>query len=541
MIKRLKQREPLFNLAAYLIVAGMLACMAASLVQLGQAFVGGWQGAYLVGYSFLVALESMYSRRAIQGRNFGEPDWLLYRLTEWVVLMVGLKLAYYVQAGAGALIHDLPLWISDFGVYFFSSEYGIGLLIIVLVWGLAWYIAGELEILEIDENVVRAEIESRIYAPRAEARQRLVNTMLTPGLLMVFLTALLRSDIGARWSSQAEMRAGVVNLLSYFLLFLVFLSLTQFSVLRAEWMHEGLPIRGEVIRRWLAYSFMLILILAVISGFLPTGYSVGPLAILNYLFFLVAVIINIIGVLLVTPFLLLMSWLMGLFGSQAEKSSPPMTVPQVPLPPETHHAPLPWLELLKAILFWSILLGLAIFSLVYYLRERRDLVSGLRRLPFYNLLAQWWAWLKGLMGGAKRQILASVEAGMERIRMVALRRPKQAPWNYLNLRRLSPRQRVIFYYLAMVRRGGESGLARRAAQTPYEYSHSLRQYLNQVPAPTEVSDTDEGRTGEQVSEDIRALTERFVEARYSLHPVSQSEASFVQRCWERIRSVLRRA
>jgi hypothetical protein len=540
MIKHLKQRETLFNLAASLIVAGMLACMATSLVQLGQAVVRGWQGGYLIGYAFLVALESMYSRRAIRGRNFGEPDWLLYRVTEWVVLLVGLKLAYYVQAGVGELIRDLPLWISDFGVYFFSNEYDLGLLIIILVWGLAWYVGGELEILEIDEDVVRAEEESRIYAPRGEARQRLVNTMLTPGLLMVFLAALLRSDLGVSWSEQAEMRAGVANLLSYFLLFLVLLSLTQFSILRAEWMHEGLPIRSEVIRRWLGYSFALILFLAIISGLLPTGYSVGPLVVLNYLVFLVAIIINVIGILLVTPFLFLIGWLMKLFGSQPEKSPPPMTIPKAPLIPGTQNAPLPWLELLKAILFWSILLGLAVFSLVYYLRERKDLLHGLRRLPFYHLLARWWAWLRRWMGGAKRQIMATMEAGVERLRGIASRRPKQTPWNYLNLRRLSPRQRVIFYYLAMVRRAGESGLARRAAQTPYEYSFSLRQYLSQGPLPAEDQETGKDRAVEQIGEDIRSLTDRFVEARYSLHAVSQTEVSFVQRCWERIRKALRR-
>ena len=541
MFKRLKQREPLFNLATSLIVAGMLACIAISLVQLGQVVVREWQGGYLVGYAFLVALEAMYSRRAIRGRNFGESDWLLYRVTEWIVLLVGLKLAYYVQSGVGALIHDLPLWLSDFGVYFLSNEYGIGLLITILVWGLAWYVEGELEILEIDEDVVRAEVESRIYAPRGEARQRLINAMLTPGLLMVFLAALLRSDLIASWSEQAEMRAGVANLLSYFLLFLVLLSLTQFSIQRAEWMHEGLPIRGEVIRRWLGYSFALILFLAVISGLLPTGYSVGPLAILNYLFFLAAFIINMVGLLLVTPFLFLIGWLMELFGSQPEGAPPPMTVPQAPIVPGSQNAPLPWLELLKTILFLSILLGLVIFSIIYYMRERKDLLYGLKRLRFYHLLARGWAWLVSLLGGAKRQIMATMEAGMERIREVAMRRPKQTPSNYLNLRRLSPRQRVIFYYLAMVRRGGESGLARRSAQTPYEYSLSLRQYLDQTPIPAEDQEIGEDQTSQEVGEDIRSLTDRFVEARYSLHTVSQTDVGLVQRCWERIRKALQRS
>jgi hypothetical protein len=46
------------------------------------------------------------------------------------------------------------------------------------------------------------------------------------------------------------------------------------------------------------------------------------------------------------------------------------------------------------------------------------------------------------------------------------------------LRKLSPRQQVQFYYLAMLRRGSEHGHARQPTQTPYEYARALE---NQIP------------------------------------------------------------
>ncbi len=48
---------------------------------------------------------------------------------------------------------------------------------------------------------------------------------------------------------------------------------------------------------------------------------------------------------------------------------------------------------------------------------------------------------------------------------------------FINPRRLSPRQKVIFYYLAMVRRAREAGLPRQDDQTPYEYARSLTSSL----------------------------------------------------------------
>jgi hypothetical protein len=92
----------------------------------------------------------------------------------------------------------------------------------------------------------------------------------------------------------------------------------------------------------------------------------------------------------------------------------------------------------------------------------------------------------------------------------------------VNLRRLSPRQRVQFFYLAMVRRGGEAGVGRQPLHTPYEYAIILR----------------EGRP--EVKDEVTGLTEEFVEARYSRREIALEEARLVQRYWDRIKRALRR-
>jgi hypothetical protein len=98
----------------------------------------------------------------------------------------------------------------------------------------------------------------------------------------------------------------------------------------------------------------------------------------------------------------------------------------------------------------------------------------------------------------------------------------------VNIRRLPPREQVLFFYQAFLRRSGEHGLPRHPSQTPYEYSGSLKvgmQALEDDPSAWE---------------DLTSLTDRFVEARYSKHEITPSHASLARRAWEHIRRYLRK-
>jgi hypothetical protein len=116
-----------------------------------------------------------------------------------------------------------------------------------------------------------------------------------------------------------------------------------------------------------------------------------------------------------------------------------------------------------------------------------------------------------------RGLVEALQTGLRRLRPAS---PVQ-PWRYLNLRQLSPRERVQFFYRAMVRRGGQSGLPRKPAQTPFEYENTLR------PAVSEHED------------DLAGLTRAFVEAQYSPHPITPQNAVEAQGHWKRIRQALR--
>ena len=98
----------------------------------------------------------------------------------------------------------------------------------------------------------------------------------------------------------------------------------------------------------------------------------------------------------------------------------------------------------------------------------------------------------------------------------------EAARRFVNPRKLSPRQQVQFFYLAMLRRSGERGLPRRAAQTPYEYARTLKSQLLDV------------------DEDVTAMTDEFIEARYSRHEITPEKVGLVRRAWEHIKQALKR-
>ena len=86
---------------------------------------------------------------------------------------------------------------------------------------------------------------------------------------------------------------------------------------------------------------------------------------------------------------------------------------------------------------------------------------------------------------------------------------------------LTPRERVRYFYLRMVGRAAERGLARPAHQTPAEFAQRLE---------TEWPDAEV---------DVEALTSAFQAARYDRRPIPAQEAQGAQAIWRRLMRELR--
>ena len=512
--------EQFTTLIFHLIASLMLACMVVTIVELGQYLFPGWSGAYLPWLSMAVAFEAMYSRRGLNRFPLFSRERIVYRLAEWVTIAILLKLFLYTLHGFNQLWVDLPLWRQDFVAYFFSGEYLFVMMVSIFVWLLAGIFGSELQMLEVSEKVLRLERETGISEQRQDVRRSLVELILVIGGVMIFLAALMRIDWESLLGQRPPLTTGVLNIMAYFFLALILLSLTQLSILRAHWGVERIPIRRGLAVRWLVYGGFFLLVASLVALVLPTRYSVGLLDVLGFLVNILVDLFSLLMLIVLFPLFLLVSLIFQLFGRQ-----PPQVPPNIPRPPAPLPAggqPISWLEMLKSVLFWLIFLSVVGYSLFHYINQNQDLIRRLRRVPFLSGLIQFFHGLFDWLRGVNEKVASGVEAGLQRLRARSGVRLPASRWQFTNPRRLSPRDRVLFFYLAMVRRGGEQGFPRHPSQTPGEYAEKLGISLPE--AQTEVS----------------TLTERFVEARYSLHPVTPEQANIVKRAWQRLRQAFRK-
>jgi hypothetical protein len=234
---------------------------------------------------------------------------------------------------------------------------------------------------------------------------------------------------------------------------------------------------------------------------------------------------------------------MQLFGApDAELGETPLPEFQPP-PPTPTAAQDPWIEVIKSIIFWIVFLGVVFFSIYHYYREHQEAFQRLKKIPVFAPIFRFWRWLKGVFGTVNQHISAVVDAGVQRLRSRRQAIQAESRQRFISLRRLSPREKIQFYYLAMVRRGNERGVTRKAAQTPYEYSRDLSQmldYSNDASKMTDRKDLNSVSSQGKTIEDVERLTDYFVEARYSLHEMTSQDAGTVKRYWDHIRRILRK-
>jgi hypothetical protein len=181
----------------------------------------------------------------------------------------------------------------------------------------------------------------------------------------------------------------------------------------------------------------------------------------------------------------------------------------------------PWLEALRSLIFWLLATGIAWYFLKSYLNDHPELVEALKRFKPVGLLIN-------LLGYLWRKLTGLAQAGLELLprRSVFLvgQRGKAATKHrrWAGLGGLSPRERVLYYYLNILERAAKQGPARQNYQTPYEYEPELSQSMPEAePA-------------------VGLLTQAFVRARYSQEPFEERQANLVKILWQQIRRELRR-
>jgi hypothetical protein len=194
----------------------------------------------------------------------------------------------------------------------------------------------------------------------------------------------------------------------------------------------------------------------------------------------------------------------------------PVLPPGEATPPSTSAI---WITI-RSIFLWGALAAIIVFAFVQFVRQHGGIRAALRNARITNWLILAWQWLYKSAENASGSVSRAIADGWQSIvaRFEGKRIVPRPGW--INLRALDPRRQIYFFYLAMVRRGGEQGLARQPSQTPTEYAAQLEKALPSA------------------EEDIESITDAFVRARYSRQEVDSSKADAIKATWGRIRRAL---
>jgi hypothetical protein len=511
--------ENMFRFVSYALVTLMMTCAVGTLVSLINRLFPDWQPWYIAGLSFFVVADRLYTYRPNKKLPLFSKEWFIVFGSQGVLILLIVKVAVGLSHGVYAFWAEIQNWWPDFVMYFLNYEYLTVMVIMVVIWLVSGYFAELLDEMGLDQALVAMEIAGGDQVQGPPARVRLVSLIDLRSLYLdTFSTRLVVLDLAA-------LAGGGASTLLYFMFGMALLSQTQFVSLHTRWSLQKIPINRNLAGRWALYSILFLVLLAIFTSLLPTHYSLGMLSALGKVLDTITQFLISIAQFFVSIILLIISLPFMLLG----KKTPLENVAEQPTPTPTptpskdlsNIVPSPaWLELTKSLIFWVIFLSFITYSIILYLRQHKEVLESLRKIPGWRLAVRFLNWIKGIFIGAKSGISRAVKTGRERL--LARRKARQATSGsgFLNLRRLDPRQKVYFFYLALIRRGTEIGMTRKPAQTPTEYAATLESAL-----PT-------------VDEDIDALTEAFIEARYSRHPVEPEKANLVKATWERIRKAL---
>jgi hypothetical protein len=496
--------------ASFVAACGMLICFAIVFIQFLFWLFPAWDIRGMVFACTLVVVEAFFSFWLIKHLPTAQRQIAYYRGTELVVLLLVLKIFADLRAGPAGLWNSFLLWPVQFPFNILTGQYLLTVLPALATWWAGYLFAKDLSLLGTEDASIMDE-----RFKTTPVHTVILQRFLGLGVFVVMVAAIPAQTVVR--ISLPVVSNSIPAVVSYYILGTILLSLTRYISLETKWWEDSLHIPVQIPRRWFAYSALILAVLVLLISLLPTNYGMGLLQTLNA----VLHIIYRLSALMYELFLFVISFIFSLLSRKSLDSQTP--IPQVPPPAVNLTAPnvstFNW-ELVKAILLWGSLIVLVIVALRQYISYNRDLSEELRGFRPLRWLIHTWNRFKASLKKANKSIGTFIQNSLSRLRSMGPESARPGEWDFINPRRLSPRQKVIFYYLVLIRRAREAGLPRQDGQTPYEFARSLTSSLKEE------------------KENVDVMTESFIEARYSQHEIPVKTALQAESTWETIRHVL---
>jgi hypothetical protein len=480
-----------------LMVAGMLGALVfAFIAWVKPFFPADWNPTYILVGCFLLAIEASIFNHLLEAKRSEEGD--ERRVTfvlEFIAIVLILRFARYIGQPLGHVVAEVQTW-GDQPLKVFDLDY-----VVALVLGLmSWYFAAVVLTYMQRINLPGPDPNRAFKPPMVYLSTRFY----AGGIVLIILTGavgMLEPAYQARTFSSALLTA---NVLLYFALGLALLAQIQFITLEYRWQISGVEAPPVIAARWLRYSLALLAGACLLAVVVPNGRSSSLLSSMSGIsvgeirFWLPSL-----------PAASLDAPLQNAAPSPDEDYVIPTPEPQEPRRPDT----------VRGILFWTGFVLLCIMTLAILMADRPEFIMSLRFRSARRIARALWQSLRNWVAGLLRAWGEHLET---RLMVVEeSEHPSRRLWRVFRMGALSPRERVMYYYLGALRRAEKLGFGRRTAETPYEYAQALGPRLQ------------ENRG------DLDGLTDAFVEARYSPAPVDSDQADQAHTLGDRLRAALR--
>lgn len=490
-------------------------------------------------FILFTTLEGCYTTLWLQQPERRLLNHTAYRTAELLLLTLLLRLFTWLVVGNWPALADLPDILRLPQLIFLEGHFLFAGVLTLFAWERAISLGATFSNLAIDQAEVyyytqpskgRDASDKPVRTNRRAIVLTFFRQWIGGAFILAFVTAMSNFDVVDvyKGSSLALARQGLPTelllfLLVYFLAGLTLLSQAQLAAMNARWLINGVTRTGHVEKSWHRYTLVLLGSIALLAAFLPIGSTFAISSILNGL---------LQGILAVGSFLLsLLSTLMALFfslfsGEPTPETAEPLlqpTLPPIPTPTAVPSAQPPAIidaGLITSSLFWAVAIVMSVVAISFFLRERGVTVKTAVLKTLWQRFREWLrlAW---------REAGNQVQDWQQAVRTRLQRNPQeneadQPPWRFIRLNALSPREQIRYFYLSTVKRASDKGVARQQAETPLEFAQDLKE---QWP---------------DAEEDVDALTDAFLEARYGRSPIEAEDVNPVKKRWRQVKSSLRR-
>lgn len=490
----------------FILVSILLSCFTFIVDKAIQAFYPGWRVNIFPILTFLITLECLINRYLRRHISFYSYKSFLHEIVEIILILFLTKFISMLMMDSSIFNTGILAWGQAFYKTFLDWHHFLLFSISTLVWLFAYAFSDALIKLDIDQDLLEQENNLLHGYDRQNARQKLMRLIFFLGFLMIIVMVLLQSNLVDLAIETISVRRFIPFLLLYFLIAFIFLAINQYAIMKARWYFEKIDPESGLFNQWILITVLICIGVILLIIFIPTNISINLKHVGQAFSSVIRFILFILYYLIVIPFTFIFSLLNALFTDVPIQEKIDESFSELTPPPPVITTPLPWLEILKTILYWVIFIGVFIFSIWFYIKNRKPHSSLINFSGLFTWINAFWNFVKNLFKNMSQITQDAIQSSFAKVRTFFANQSIQLPSLNLTFREKLPRQKVIRIYIDWVQWNHSHGFPRRTSQTPFEYADEFISYLPES------------------QEKIYHLTDVFIKARYTRNRVTNQDA-----------------